>query len=325
MAARKHDTAAARPADAQARGATPPRISKPGGKAARVLGALALAALPVCVQAGSVDVTLGNGPGGFDSYALDVDFDLGKLPLGLNAGYYTASVNGDTNMEQVTAGMSWEVSETARLRASLMRIDDNIFVMEGGDLGVTFKLAKLWRGKQPTDLNIAYGRMDYTPDTARNLPAALLASLPEQEHVNLGLTQGITDSVSINLGYDKYDYTKDPVQLATAIGLAFLRHGRNPPNAAYTIAAFPDHTLSAGVNWDLGNGFNLSLDHSASETVVDQRLRNTTLGIAYQGEKMTFGVNISRNESTEVRSRGGTVLYPASHGTYLEFSVGLPF
>lgn len=297
-----------------------------GGKTVPCLSTLALALLPALAQAGGgVNVALGNGPGGFDSHAVDFDVNLGKSPLGLSAGYYTASVNGATSLEQVSAGVDWKASDTVTASASLMRIDDNLFVMEGRDLGATFKLAKFWQSKLPTDLSVTYGRMDYTPDTSRNLPAALLAALPEQEHLKLGLTQGVSEAVSINLAYDKYDYSNDPVQLATAIGLAFLRHNRNPPNAAYTIAAFPDYTVGAGVSWDLGNGFNLSLDYSGTKTVVDQHLRNTTLGVVYYGDVLSFGVNISRSDSTEVKSRNGTVLYPANHGTYLEFSIGMQF
>jgi hypothetical protein len=72
----------------------------------RLIGALMYLVLPCAAQAGGdAAITLGTGPDGFDSRALDVGLDLGKLPLHINAGYLLGSSNGETNLEQATTGV----------------------------------------------------------------------------------------------------------------------------------------------------------------------------------------------------------------------------
>lgn len=294
---------------------------------ARRLGALMLLALPMSAQAGGdVTMTLGTGPGGFDSRGIDAGIDLGKLPLHLSAGYFTGLSDGETTMEQANAGIDWQVSDSVSVNLGLSRIDDDIFIMDGTDIGIDIGLNKLWNSKRRTNLNLAVGRMEYDPDTDRNLPPALLDALPEQTRYSFGLSQSLTESLNANLGYDYYDYSKDPQALARAIGLAFLKRGRFPPNSAFTIAAFPDRTWSAGLGWEVGHNLGLDLSYSHTETVTGQKLKNTALGVTHYGEVFTFGISISRSTSTEVKTdRLGVTVFPSSSGTYVDFSIGMNF
>jgi hypothetical protein len=218
-----------------------------------------------------------------------------------------------------------QVSESVSTQLNLSRIDDDIFIMKGAEISLNLHLNQFWQSKQSTVLKLGYGRMDYTPDTERRLPEALLAHLPEQSHYTLGLSQGLTEHLSANLTYDKYDYTTDPRELATAIALAYTRRNRTPPNSAFVIAAFPDNTANIGLGWDLGNNISLDLSYSQTETAVGQTLKNTGLGVTHSGEAFTFGVSLSHSDSSEVTSARGITVIPSSHGTYLDFHIGMQF
>ena len=187
-------------------------------RTSRLAVALALFAASLGATAGNVTVSLGSGPQGFDSRGLDVAFNP-TASLGLNAGHFVASSNGTTSMQQTTAGIDWQVSEKVSVNLGATRIDDDIFIMEGGDLGVSLPLNHYWKGERTTLLNLGYGRMDYTPDTARNLPASFLEHLPEQERFGIGLVQGLSEQLTLNLSYDRYDYSTDPTALARAVAI----------------------------------------------------------------------------------------------------------
>ncbi len=250
---------------------------------ARLCAVLSLSVLTCGAHAGSVGISLGTGPGGFDSRGIDLSFGVGSLPLNVNAGYYQGLSGGDVSMEQANAGLDWQITESISAQLGASRIDDDIFIMEGSDLGLGLQLNQYWGGERTTLINLGFGRMDYTPDTARQLPQALLDRLPDQNRYSLGLVQGLTENLTLNLSYDSYDYTEDPKDLARAIAIAFLKRGRYPPNSAFTLAAFPDKTYSVGLGWELGNNLGLDIGFSHTETVLGQKLRNVSLGVTHHG------------------------------------------
>ncbi len=296
-------------------------------RVARHFGTLLILAMPMTTLAGGdAAITLGTGPCGFDSRGVDAGIDLGALPLHVNAGYFSASSDGETTLAQANAGLDWQVSESVAVNLGMSRIDDDFFIMKGTDIGIDIGLNKLWNGKKRTNVNLAVGRMEYDPDIDRSLPAALLNALPEQNRYSIGLSQSLTESLTANLGYDYYDYTEDPSALARAIGLTFLKRGRFPPNSAFTVAAFPDRTWSAGLGWEVGGNISLDLSYSLTETVIGQTLKDIALGITHYGKVFTFGVSISRSSSAEVKTeRLDVMAFPSSSDTYVDFRIGMKF
>jgi len=293
-------------------------------RTSRLAVALALFAASLGATAGNVTVSLGSGPQGFDSRGLDVAFNP-TASLGLNAGHFVASSNGTTSMQQTTAGIDWQVSEKVSVNLGATRIDDDIFIMEGGDLGVSLPLNHYWKGERTTLLNLGYGRMDYTPDTARNLPASFLEHLPEQERFGIGLVQGLSEQLTLNLSYDRYDYSTDPTALARAVAIAFIKRGRYPPNSAFTLIAFPDNSYSIGLGWETGRDIGVDFGFSETETVLGQKLRNTSLGVTYYGQQLTVGMSISRSFSTDAKTANGFTVIPSGDDVYVDFRVGINF
>ncbi len=292
----------------------------------RLCAVLSLSFMTFATHAGSLGITLGTGPGGFDSRGLDLAFGIGALPLNVNAGYYQGLTGGDTSMEQANAGLDWQVTKSVSVQLGASRIDDDIFIMEGADIGLGLQLNQYWGGERTTMINLGFGRMDYTPDTARQLPQALLDRLPDQNRYSLGLVQGLTENLTLNLSFDSYDYTEDPKDLARAIALAFLKRGRYPPNSAFTLAAFPDKTYNVGLGWELGNSLGLDVSFGHTETVLGQKLRSVSLGVTHYGETLSVGMNISRSFSTEVSTeRRAITIIPSSDEIYVDFRVGMNF
>jgi hypothetical protein len=292
----------------------------------RLCAVLFLSILACAARAGSVNVSLGTGPGGFDSRGLDLSFDVGAMPLSINAGYFQSVSDGEVSMEQSNAGLDWQVSSGVSLQLGASRIDDDIFIMKGADLGLGLQINPYWGSKLKTMLNFGLGRMDYTPDTARQLPQALLDHLPDQDKYSIGLVQGLTENLTLNLSFDSYDYTEDPKDLARAIAVAFLKRGRYPPNAAFTLVAFPDKTYSIGLGWELGSDLGLDFGFSHTETVLGQKLRNVSVGVTHYGETLTMGMSISRSFSTEVNAvRRDVTIIPSSDDIYVDFRVGMHF
>lgn len=292
--------------------------------------ARAFVAVTVCVassvtQAGSIGVTLGTGPDGFDSRGLDFGFAVGKLPLNLNAGYYMGSSNGSISLEQANAGLDWQVSKSVSLQLGASRIDDDVFIVEGGDIGLGVRLNPLWDGKRVSFLNLGVGRMDYTPDTRLDLPGALLDRVPEQKRYGIGLTQGLTDNLTLNLNYDAYDYTEDPKELAIAVARAFIKRGRYPPNSAFSLLAFPDNAYNIGLNWDVSEGIGLNVSFGETETVLSQKLRSLSFGVTHYGEYFNTGLNLTRSFSTEVTGERGFTILPSSDDIYVDFRLSKDF
>lgn len=276
-------------------------------------------------HAGSIGLTLGTGPDGFDSRGLDLAFAVGKLPLNLSAGYYMGSSNGTTSLEQANAGLDWQVSKNVSLQLGASRIDDDVFIVEGGDLGLGVRLDTLWKGKRLSMLNLGTGRMDYSPDTRLELPGAQLDRVPEQNRYGIGLTQGLTDNLTLNLNYDSYDYTEDPKELAIAVARAFIKRGRYPPSSAFSLLAFPDNAYNIGLNWDVSEGIGLNFSFGETETVLSQKLRSLSVGVTHYGEHFDTGINITRSFSTEVTGDRGFTILPSSDDIYVDFRLSKDF
>lgn len=291
---------------------------------ARLCAMLILLATPIAGQAHEIDLTWTTGKGRFESRAVQAEFGLGKLPLRLTAEYLDVTDEG-SSVRQTGGSLAWRVAEPLELRLGLTRLDDNVFVMEGGDIGATVHLDKFWHGSQATFLKLAYATMDYTPDTARSLPPAFLSRLPEQRRYSAGLEQGLGKDLSISLAYDKYDYTQDPVDLATAVALAFLRRGGRPPGAAFVLTSFPDHATAVALQWQVTDKLVLDLAYDQSETVIGQRQKSSSVGVSREIGAFTLGLTITHSSSTAVSTARGIPLAPAGSDTYLALRAGIQF
>lgn len=280
-------------------------------------GALALPA-----RAADFNYTFGTGPDSYISHGFDFSLDLDPLPLTLS-GLYSWATGDGFHFNQTNAGVDWQADDWISTRFGYNRIEDDIFVMEGGEGGLTVDLAHFLSALQLTQLGFTLGMMNYTPNTAKAIPPALLAKLPEQTHYGVSLYQQLPKGFSFTLSYDLYDYSNDPVALATAIATAFLKHHALPPGPAYAIASFPDHGWGGGISWDGDSGLGLDLTYGETQSAIGQMSRNVSLGARYKLKHFNLGVTGTYSFSDAVTTGGGVTLIPASDGTYVELRFGL--
>jgi len=276
-------------------------------------------------HAANIGFTYGSGSGDFDSASINFGTGLGDTPLYLSGSHYQGSSGGDQSLKNSSLGLDWQINEPLSVHLGFNRIDDDIFIMDGGEVGLGLKLNQYFGSERDTLLNLGYGKMDYTPDTSRDIPQALLDRVPKQSRYSIGLVQGLTDTLSANLSYDNYDYTTDPEVLALAIAKAFVKRGFYPPNAAYTLAAFPEHTVRAGLDWQTSKTLGVSLTLGQTKTATGQHLRDLGVGFTHHGEIFTFGVNLSASSTTDVETATGITVIKGGSSHYVDLNFGVEF
>ena len=207
----------------------------------------------------------------------------------------------------------------ARLR--LTSLDDRVVLPhERTHAGPKVDRLRLYRATH-TDLSQVF--MLFPDDDGS--AGALLDRVPEQNRYGIGLTQGLTDNLTLNLNYDSYDYTEDPKELAIAVARAFIKRGRYPPSSAFSLLAFPDNAYNIGLNWDVSEGIGLNFSFGETETVLSQKLRSLSVGVTHYGEHFDTGINITRSFSTEVTGDRGFTILPSSDDIYVDFRLSKDF
>ncbi len=282
-----------------------------------IAGTLALAGP---AQAVDLSAAVGRAGDGYSSTALNAGFELGKLPLRIDAGYFDGGA-GDSNVSQANASLTWKVTDQFSATAGYQRVDDDIFRMTGAELSTTVSLESLWNGTRSTQLTAGYGELKYTPDTDARIAPALLARIPRQSRYSIGLSQGLTEKVSLSLGYEDYGYSKNPVELAASIAIRARRFGL-PVNAAYTVSSFADQSANLGLNWAVRDTVSINVGYSSFKTVLDQRSASTTLGLTWSFERFWLNPSVSHNSSERLAGLRGVTIIPSDSGNSVELRIG---
>lgn len=301
------------------------------------LGQLALlGCLAPAAQAADVTYKLGTSPSSFESHSIDAGVSFGSItsdkdsnktrtPFRIDAGYYQAS-GQDSHLVQHNGSFRWSVTDKDSISLAGKQIDDDVLLIKGVTLSGSVNLNRFWQGQRLTSLNLGHSRLSYSGETRRRLAAAVLERFPDQNSISIGLTQGLPADLSLNLSYERYRYSNDPVELAAAIAVRFRRLNRAPPSQAYALAGFPVRSVGAGLTWEVSDDLSVDTYFSQTETVLDQKLRSLSLGLSYVYGAMTIGTTLTRSAATEVLGpRGRNVVLASSMNTYYEFRVSYSF
>lgn len=268
-----------------------------------------------------VGVTKGVGSDDFRSTGADIGMDFRDQTLRFDASYYIGESAGD-GPDTSAASLRWQA--LPRLSASLSgsHIVSDITTMSGFDTTLGWSLPAPWAEQHPTTLSVTYGRLEYTANRARVLPA-IRARVPRQTHLQVALSQQLSQRWSANLSLDDYRYDKDPIELATIIVL-LGRRLHFPVRAAFNALTVPDHSTSAGLSWAPNDRYNVSLSVSDVRTVLDQSTKSVGLNAARTFGRFTVSGQLSHTDSGAAMVRNVTLL-PSSTGTYFDLRVGAHF
>jgi hypothetical protein len=283
-----------------------------------------LAVFPLAVSAGGdIEAIYGTGPDNYRSYELNGSVDLPVIPVTLDGSQFIARSDGSETMNQITAGATWNATDwlSASYRRSVAKSD--VFDVFGDEYGLGFNVDALWNGKLQTRIDLGYAGYGY--EAAAGNPAARAAlnpRLPEQHKRSVALTQDLTESLRLSLGYDQYVYTKDPIAIARAI----LRRVRQPNSGVFELIGFPERGTTTGLSLSATEALDLDLSYARTYTVISQRQENTRLGVTWEPAKhYRVGAVASRSRSGVIRSPAGAVVQPESASTNYEMSLRISF
>lgn len=290
---------------------------------------------PLGAQAGAyLSATTGSGPNGYRSTELRGNADLFETPLSVNAMSFKSDTSASDSISQSAVGLNWKMSEFATLGVMHNTQDNSLVDITGNAVSLAFALDSLWHGTQQTRIDLKRAPSAYH---FNNLPkkAAQYETI-NQIGNSIGLTQGITDWLSINAGRDQYSYDNDPYDLA-----AFLmrRAPRKFKNTSSNLLSMPDATNHIGLTWRPTEALTVDISSSKTMTQLDQELKTNLLGIDYQVTKhLNIYAAVSKVTSTAVVTKktilpnlplfsipAGTTVVPATEDTYSEFSLGWTF
>jgi hypothetical protein len=268
-----------------------------------------------------VETRVGTGPDDYRSVGLEATVGPDESPW-QTIFDYAHSKSIDYKADEIGAGLSWVQSDMTTWNMRLSHIEDDQFRIEGIDAGVALRLERLWNGTRESRLDLGLGYSEYNVLTRRPLPAALAARQPEQDRYSVGLTQGLTPTVSLNATHVGYDYNTDPGALA----LFFLRRLRVPLTNASIFLSFPDATDTIGIAWNPDPKIAFNLSYSKTETVIDQALESTALETTYfPSQKYRVGLIVTRSTAQTIAGPAGTVLIPETEGTFFELILAVAF
>ena len=292
-------------------------------------------ALPFSAMADAyLSATTGSGPNGYRSTELRGNADLFETPLSVNAMTFKSDTSASDSISQSAVGLNWKISELATLGVMHNTQDNSLVDITGNAISLAFELDTLWQGTLQTRLDLKRSPSAYH---FNNLPkkAAQYETI-NQTGSSVGLTQGITDWLSVNAGRDQYSYDNDPYELATFL---MRRAPRKFKNTSSNLLSMPEATNYFGLTWRPTEALTVDLSSSKTRTQLDQDLKTNLLGIDYQ---VTGHLNIyaavSKVTSTAVVTKktilpnlplisipAGTTVAPATEDTYSEFSLGWTF
>ncbi len=168
------------------------------------------------------------------------------------------------------------------------RADDLLEVTEAG-LRTSWQLHNLWQGTRSTQLDFGFTRSDFG---LVQTPAASL----EQHEYSLGLTQGITDKVSVFAQMSRFHYSRDPEALAKVL-LDLRRRRRALPTAEDIVLGLLDSSRTLGVTYDATERLSLDLSRSTTSSVLlHDDTRTNSLDATYRLDNVSLGLGYARTE-----------------------------
>lgn len=266
-------------------------------------------------------LTFGSGPNDYRSYAFKANVDLFDLPVQLNLDQFLAKSTGSSDMKQSGLGLTWDVTDLLSAEYRYSTTNDGTFDVIGNEGELTFNLDEIWQGDLQTALNIGYGTFDFTPTAIARPKLANKLSFT-QDRNSIGLSQDITSSFSIFALHSQYTYDRNVKSTA----LAILHPILNSSKAAFTLLSFPDQTSTWGIGWKPMEKLGLDLSTGRTSTLLQQRQKNTRLGMDYQfTDTLNIAAAVTRASATAVVNANGKIAQQASNDTYTEFTLGWSF
>jgi hypothetical protein len=299
-----------------------------------ILTSLALA-LPVCAEASAYfSSTLGSGPDGYHSTEVRSDADLFDTPLSVNVLGFKSDSSASDTISQSDFGLKWKISDLATLGATHNTQDNSLINISGNAINLALTLDTLWHGTLQTRLDLKRAVSAYHFNDLP--PKAAAYETINQTGNSIGLTQDITDWLSINAGRDQYSYDNDPYDLAIYLMRTFPHKFKNTSS---NLLSLPDSTNHVGLNWRPLETLSIDISSSMTTTQLNQDLDTKLLGIDYQVTKhLNIYATVSKVTSTAVVTKKkilpnlpkysipvGTTVIPATEDTYTEFSLGWTF
>jgi hypothetical protein len=304
-----------------------PGTERTSGMAFGYCCVLALALLmltPTPARAGSdVSLTYNSAPDDYRSHAFAANVDLFSLPLQATFDYLSATANDAEVTREAGIGLKWRATDWLSASYRYSRVTEEIFDVKGKEALLGFNLNKIWKSELGTRLDIGYGEYIYTANVGRPAVQAFIANLmPDQKRYRLGLSQDITQDLTIYAVHDAYRYTKDPVTLARFLN----RRPRINSSRVSVLLAFPDRTNTLGVTWSAASKITLDASYADTRTVVDQKLETSQITVTYRPVSSTsISLGVSRGTASAVRNAAGNIVISESAGTSWTASVGYEF
>lgn len=291
-----------------------------------------LFALPSAAKADvDISATAGSGPSGFRSTEVRGSADLFTTPLSVNALHFKSDYSTADTVTQSTFGLKWKMSKLATLGVSHNKQDNSLINISGNAVSLALALQTLWDSKLLTRLDLKRADSEYQ---FNGLPAPYDTS--NQAANSFGLSQDISEPVTLYGSLDRYSYDRDPKQSAfRAMRITRFRSF----NTASTLLSFPDATNTFGITWRPLEALSVDLSSGRTSTQLDQKLKTQRLGFDYQAtDHLYITAAISRVSSTAVVTKrtifpnipaltipAGTTVMPATDDTYREFGLGWTF
>jgi hypothetical protein len=205
---------------------------------------------------------------------------------------------------------------TANYRYS--ETNDGTFAVKGNEGGLSFALDTLWQGELQTSLDLGYGSYKYKAANPRN--AAILNFVLTQSKNSYGLSQDLTASLTLYGSHDQYKYDRN-LDFTTLRKFLAKR-----PILRATLLAFPDKTNTLGLGWRATDDLKLDLSSGKTTTLLDQRLKNTRIGIDYQAsDSLNFGIAVTRSIASAMLNNSGVTVQAETRDNYWEVTAGWSF
>lgn len=297
-----------------------------------------LLALPPGAEAGAyISATTGSGPNSYRSSEISGNADLFNTPFKVNAfGFKSSSANaGDVSQSGI--GLDWKIAKLATLGVKHNKVDNGNVDIAGNALNLALSLNTLWNSELLTRVDLKAASSDYK---FSGLPPRVKDDTINQTSSSFGLTQDITDWLSLNGGRDQYSYDRDPRAFVAFLMINFPRRFINHSS---TLLSFPDSTSRFGLTWRPLEALTIDIYSSKTTTLFAQELKTKVLGIDYQvTDHLNFYAAVSKSATSAVVTKrdynlvtatglnvtlvpAGTPLMPATDETYTDFSLGWTF
>lgn len=290
------------------------------------VGGMAFLMLVLAMEAAhansNVALTYSSGADDYDAYGVNANIDIFTLPLQANVDYFTSSLNNANTTKETGIGLTWRPVTWASSNYRHSKINDDTFDVQGDEIGAGMNFNHFWKSDLITRLDIGFGAFDYTANARPVVQAVISNLVPDQRRYHVGISQDITQDVTIYGSHETYQYSKDPVFLARFLirRTGFVSQG---PSA---LLSFPDKNNTIGMEWRSTEKATFNLSYSRTDTVINQKQESGKLGVNYQiNAPLSANFSVSRARSDAVRNLAGVIVLPSSMGTTVELSMGYAF